>query len=212
MSAYETEEQQLDAIRAWWKENGRALMFGVVLSLAAILGGRYWFHYQHVQAESASMEYAQLLAEMAQHNKEAVMKRGAYIITSFAKTPYAALSALVLAKAHVAAGELAPARERLQWVIEHSGQPETQDIARLRLARVQLAEGHAQQALTTLATVTDVQFRVMVAEIKGDAYVAMNDRAAARTAYQQALESSVSGSDTSLLQMKLDGVGNGAGA
>jgi len=212
VSAYETEDQQLEAFKKWWKENGRALTVGVVISLAAVLGGRYWFHYQRVQAESASTEYEQLLTEMAQNNKKSVMKRGAYIIDTFTRTPYAALSALMLARAHVTAGELPPARERLQWVIEHGGQPEPRDIARLRLARVQLAGGDARQALATLAAVTDVQFKAMVAEIKGDAYLSMGDRAAARTAYQQALDDSMAGGDVHLLRMKLDELGGAAGA
>jgi len=212
VSAYETEDQQLEAFKKWWKENGRALTIGVVISLTAVLGGRYWFHYQRVQAESASTEYEQLLTEMAQDNKEAVMKRGAYIIDTFSRTSYAALSALVLARVHVAAGELPPARERLQWVIEHGGQDETRDIARLRLARVQLASGNTQQALATLAAVSDTQFKAMAAEIKGDAYLSMGDRAAARTAYQQALDNSIAGGDVHLLRMKLDELGNGAGA
>lgn len=207
MSAYETEEQQVEAIKRWWKENGKAVILGVVLTLVAVGGGRYWFQYQSTRAESASVEYSQLLTELGQDNREAVIKRGEYLVNTYPKTGYAALAALILAKAHVEAGEMAAARSRLQWVIDNAPQPELKNVARLRLARIQLAEGNAQQALSTLSGIDSDAFTAAAEEIRGDAYMATGDTGAARTAYQKALDASEPGTDTRLLRMKLDNIG-----
>lgn len=207
MNAYETEEQQVEAIRKWWKENGKMFVLGAVLTLGAVLGGRLWIDHRHAQAEAAAAEYEQLLSELGQGNTEAVIKRGAYLIDSYPATPYSDLAALALAKVRAEAGELPAARARLEWVMEHSAQTELRDLARLRLARVHLQEGNTQQALNVLAALTNAAFSAVVEELKGDVYVVMGDKAAARTAYQKALDHSRSGGDTSVLRMKLDDLG-----
>ncbi len=207
MNAYETEEQQVEAIRKWWRENGKMFVIGAVLTLGAAVGGRLWIDHRHNQAEAASVEYEQLLRELGQGNTEAVIKRGSYLIDSYAATPYSDLAALALAKVRIEAGELPAARARLQWVLEHSAQAELQDLARLRLARVHVEEGNAQQALSVLAALTNDAFTAVAEALKGDVYVAMGDKAAARTAYQKALDHSRPGSDTSVLRMKLDDLG-----
>lgn len=207
MSAYETEEQQVEAIKNWWKENGKSLIFGVVFTLAAVGGGRYWFDYQKTRAESASVEYDQLLVEMAQDNKEAIIKRGEYIVSAYSKSGYAALSALIVAKTRVEAGELAAARSQLLWVIENSDQAELKNVARLRVARILLAEENYQQALATLTGIDSDAFSAPADEIRGDVYMAMDNTDAARTAYQKALDGSEPGTNTRQLRMKLDNIG-----
>ena len=207
MSAYETDEQQVEAIRKWWKENGKAVILGAVLTVAGIGAGSYWYQYQHTRAESASVEYSQLLTELGQDNREAVIKRGEYLVNTYPKSGYAALAALIVAKARVEAGEMAAARAQLQWVIDNAEQPELKNVARLRLARIQLAEGNAQQALATLSGIDSDAFTAAAEEVRGDAYMAMGDTGAARTAYQKALDASEPGTDTRLLRMKLDNIG-----
>lgn len=211
MEAYETEEQQIEAFRKWWKENGKMVVFGAVLTVSAAVGGKMWLNHHHAQAEAASVEYEQLLQELAQGNTEAVIKRGSYLVDNYAATPYSDLAALVLAKQRTEAGELPAARARLEWVLEHSAQVELQEIARLRLARIYLQEGNTQQALSMLAALTNNAFSAAVEELKGDVYVVMGNRAAARTAYEKALDQSSQGSDTSLLRMKLDDLGTSDG-
>jgi len=206
VNTYETDEQ---AIKRWWQENGKMVVTGVVLVLAAVVGTRWWLDRAETQAQTASAEYQQLLTELAQDNREAVIKRGTYLIENYDGTPYGALAALVLAKVRTEAGELAAARSRLEWVRENAPLPELQDLARLRLARVHLAEGNPQLALNILATVTNEAFTVLTEEIRGDVHVAMGNEAAARTAYEKALAHREPGSDDRLLRMKLNELGGG---
>ena len=143
--SYETEEQQVEAIKKWWKENGTMFVAGIVITLGAVVGWRWWMDHRNAQAEAAAVEYQQLLAELSQGDKEAVIKRGGYLIDNYAATPYSDLAALALSRLRVDAGELAAARSRLEWVMNHAEAPELRDVARLRLARVHLAAGNTRQ-------------------------------------------------------------------
>ena len=205
--SYETEEQQVEAIKKWWKENGTMFVAGIVITLGAVVGWRWWMDHRNAQAEAAAVEYQQLLAELGQGDKEAVIKRGGYLIDNYAATPYSDLAALALSRLRVDAGELAAARSRLEWVMNHAESPELRDVARLRLARVHLAAGNARQALEVLSALKNQAFAALADEVRGDVYVAMGDEGAARTAYQKALQASRPGSDTTLLRMKLDELG-----
>ncbi|PAR85254.1 YfgM family protein, partial [Vibrio cholerae] len=42
MELYDTEEQQVEAIKDWWKENGKAVIFGAVIGLGGLFGWRYY--------------------------------------------------------------------------------------------------------------------------------------------------------------------------
>ena len=207
MNAYETEEQQVEAIRKWWQENGKMFIAGMVLTVGSVVGWRMWVDHRHNQAEAASAEYEQLLRELGAGNTEAVIKRGAYLVENFSATPYSDLAALALAKLRLEGGELAAAKGRLEWVLEHGKQDEIRDLARLRLARVHLQGGDSQQALAALAELSNPAFAAVAEEVRGDAYLAQGDKAAARAAYEKALQHSRPGSDTAVLRMKLDNLG-----
>ena len=43
MDIHRTEEEQVEAIKTWWKANGTSVIVGVVLGVAVIFGVRYWF-------------------------------------------------------------------------------------------------------------------------------------------------------------------------
>jgi predicted negative regulator of RcsB-dependent stress response len=58
---YETEEEQLDAVKRWWKENGQSTIIGLVLGVAVILGWNYWQSHKKAQSEQASAIYSQLI-------------------------------------------------------------------------------------------------------------------------------------------------------
>lgn len=211
MEGYSSEQEQIEAIKKWWKKNGKLVILGVVLGFGVLFGTRAWFDYKNSIAESASMEYEQLLEELKQKNNDAVTDRSEYIISSFSNTPYAPLAALVVAKTKVEAGEYADARTKLQWVLDHSTQPETLHTARMRLAKVMIAQGESEQAITLLDSVEPENFLAAYEEIKGDAYIALDMPSKAVEAYKKALAEAPSGIATQQLQMKLNDLAPDAG-
>ena len=206
MTSFETEEQQIAHLKMWWKENGKAVIVGVVLGFGAILGVRAYLSHVETTRQEASIAFEGL--KMAEQQKaEDLISRGEQIVEKYPDTPYAAMASLALARVHVEKGELAAAENRLQWVVEHASQPDIVHVARLNLARVLLAEAKPDQALSLLADVKMESYTPVYQELRGDIYVAKKQPAQARTAYMAALESLDNNGDRQILQMKLDDLG-----
>lgn len=211
MDRYATDEEHLDALKTWWKENGKALIAGVIFGLVGLVGWRYWQGYVKAQAEQASAVYQHLLSQVANKKKETAEQGAKQIMDRFEKSPYAAFAALMLAKLYVEDNDLAKAKEQLQWVLDHSSQAEIKWVARLRLARLLLTEGKAEQAWSLVSEregAEDATSFPSYYELKGDLLVAQGKIQEARNAYLQALALSGSaGGQPSILQMKLDDLG-----
>ena len=56
-----SEEEQLDIVKRWWKENGTSLIAGAALAAAGVFGWNAWQNYQQGQSEAASVRYQQLV-------------------------------------------------------------------------------------------------------------------------------------------------------
>jgi len=211
VEGYESEKEQVEAIKKWWKANGKSIIVGVVLGISLVLGGRWWLASQHKQSELASDQYEQVLQEIRKGDDKAALERGGRLLETFAKSNYAVLTALELAKLKVDQSDLEGARYFLQWVVDHSSQPQFKDVARLRLARVLLAKGDKAGALQMVNTVDIKTFAFPVQELKGDILLAEGKRAEARAAYSAAADAISKGGDRSRIEMKLAEVG-GKGA
>lgn len=189
MNAYASDHEQWELIKAWWKANGKMIVAVVVVTVLATYCFRYWQQYREHRLEQASLLYEQLLTMQTQGGQPA---SSAGIATdlqnNYPKTPYASLAALFDAKNAVASNNLPLAEQKLRWVIDHSSSSALRQIARIRAARVLLANGQAQQALKLLAVVDDAGFIPAVNYVMGDIYMAQGDKTKARHAYQAALD------------------------
>ena len=180
-----TEEQQAERLRQWWRENGRSVIIGLAIGVGGILGWQGWTAHQRQVAEAGSMAYDRFL-QLADDDA-AAYTQGERLIQEHGDTPYAALTALNLAKRHAEDGDLEQARARLNWVIKHADQKGLPELARLRLAGVLIALGRADEALTQLTPVPK-GMEILYEETRGDALKAQGDTGAAASAYDQALE------------------------
>lgn len=185
---YETEEQQLEAIKSWWKENGTMVIAGIVLGLGAIFGWRYYGDYQQQKAQLASSIYDTVLqAAVVNDDLGEQQTRVNRIMAEYGDTPYASLSALVLAKQQLENGEAVQARQQLEWVVKNAERPEIQHIARLRLIRVLFAGNNYDEALALANVDYPESFTALYEELKGDLYSARGDIDKARDAYDRAI-------------------------
>lgn len=207
MNDLETEDQQVEEFKRWWKENGKAAMLGAVLSFCVIFGGKMYMDHQEQQRMEASIAFDIMSQALTDKHTDSVLSQGQQIVTNYPDTPYAALAALALAKQHVDMDELAAAQIRLQWVIDHEQQPDIVHVAQLRLARVLFADAQEEQALTLLTQAHMETYAPIYQELRGDIYVAQNKRDQARDAYTLALEALNEQDDRQLLTMKLDDLG-----
>jgi predicted negative regulator of RcsB-dependent stress response len=200
---YETEEEQVAALKAWWKENGKATMIGLGLGVAVILGWNYWQDYKKDRAVQASDLYNQLLKAVEAGKKDSVEKLSERISTQFNGTDYAAYSGLMAAKVKAQQGDLAGAKGILEKIAAESNK-ELSNIARIRLVRLMLANKEYEQGLKLINDVdpaASASFSGHYDELVGDLYVALDRLDQARTAYESALRN---GYQSPLLQMKID--------
>ncbi|MDQ7090639.1 MAG: tetratricopeptide repeat protein [Methylococcales bacterium] len=205
MAIYDTEEEQVEALQAWWKENGRSLIVGAVLGAALILGWNYWKDQQHEQALEASALYGQLLTLSDQEKDEEAAKIATQLIERYPSSSYADYATLMQAKLNVNAGDLTAAKTILESILKQSD-VELKNVARIRLVRLMLATKEYEKGLQLISETDPAStesFSSSYDELTGDLYVALDRLGEARTAYQNAIRTA---QDSPLLQMKLDDI------
>jgi len=204
-----TEEEQLEAIKKWWIENGWSIVGGIVIGLGAIFGWRSWGAYQLAKAEAASDIYTDLIVEVRQNKNDKVRESANKLLDDYPATSYAIFASLILAKLDVEAGDPTAAIQHLQWVMDKTTRNEFKHLARLRMARVLLDDNKTDQALALLLSVNDQgEFSASYEELKGDIYTQQGDIDKARIAYQLALSGMADGQkENTFLQMKIDDIG-----
>lgn len=202
MEIYQTEEQQVDAIKSYWKDNGNSIIAGIVIGLAGYVGFNYYQDEQLAQEIAVSDAYQTVLEASAKDTK-AFTAAGDAFIAENGKTVYSALTALALAKETATHKDWEQTAKYLAMAIETAPSEGIKAIATVRLARVQIQLTQIEQALTTLNTKLPESFTASVEEIKGDAYLQQGKTELARNAYQAAIDADGLAT-SSALQMKLD--------
>jgi predicted negative regulator of RcsB-dependent stress response len=205
MAIHDTEEEQVEALKAWWKENGKSMIAGAALGAVLIVGWDFWQKHQNEQSVGASILYQQLLTSSEENKQESAEKTAAQLIQAFPSSHYAKYAQLMQAKLKINAGDLAAAKEILQTLLQQKDR-EIQNVARIRLVRLMLATQEYEKGLQLISEADPSKTKSFSAnydELTGDLYVALERTGEARTAYQKAIRTS---QGSPLLQMKLDDI------
>ncbi len=204
-----SEEEQVEELKKWWKENGKSIIAGVVLGLGGVFGWRAWVDYQDNQAAQAAARFEQLSGAVASGQPKQAEEIAKGLFEQYKGSSYTLFSALELAKAKVQQGDTEAAKAQLKWVLEQKAEPSLQQIARIRLARLHLTTGDLDATEALLKSAPRDAFRGNIAELMGDLALARGDRDAARAAYREALDNDVG--NQAVVQMKLDDLADQAG-
>lgn len=205
MSLEQTEEEQIEALKNWFKKNGSAMIVGLALGLAVIGGYRFWVDYHGSQSQKASMEYSNLQNYLINGNAAGVFGVGKQLVEVFPGTPYAALASLSMARMSVQRNAFDAAEVHLRWVIKNASEDGLKNIARLRLARVLLAEKKYSQALALVSKNSEGSYTSLYSEVRGDILLAQKQPRQARSAYQRALKTMRNGDRRRvLIEMKMN--------
>ncbi|TMO69150.1 YfgM family protein [Pseudoalteromonas aurantia] len=197
MEIYSTEEQQAEAIKQFFRDNGVSLALGIVLGLGGLYGWKAYNQSQITNAEAASNAYSEIV------EGEEVLANAESFIANNSDSNYAVLAAFVAAKEAVDKQQYSVATEKLRFAADTVKNLELKATALTRLARIQLTQQKLDEALATLNTPMPASFDAQVSEIKGDVYLEKGDKQSARTHYQAAVSASKDTNNT-LLQNKLD--------
>jgi predicted negative regulator of RcsB-dependent stress response len=210
MAEYMNDDDQVEALKRWWKENGKSIIGGVVLGLALVGGWQGWQRYTAGQAERASAYFEQFSQAVAVGDAAGARQQGERLVGEFGDSAYGVLAALELARLAYEGGDAAQARSRLEWAAAHASDPALEQVARLRLARLLLDAGDLEGAERLVSQPVLDAFAGEYAAVRGDIARARGDDAAARLAYREALDRGAGSSQ--LLRMKLSELGDAPAA
>jgi predicted negative regulator of RcsB-dependent stress response len=204
------EQEQLAELKAWWKQYGNLILLTIVAASLAVAGWGGWRWYERNQAAQASALYETLTKAARAGDTKALRDAGGALTEGYARTLYASMGALVVARFHADRGELKSAKAQLQWVVERAPSEDFRDLARLRLAAVLLDEKAYDEALKLIEAQPLEAYAAQFAALRGDLLLAKNQPAEAKAAYRLALEKAngASGVFRESVQMRLDALGN----
>lgn len=200
---YETEEQQIEAVKKWWKEYGMTIFAGLAIGLVGIFGYRYFIEQRELSMAETSHAYDTVIAKLQQNDKQAFVTEASSFNAEYPGTIYSNLLSLQLAKLAVDAQDLATAGQHLSDILDDPEHGTIENIARLRLGRVLLAQGDTDKALALIAEAPKDEFRSSYEMLRGDIWMAKGDRNRARQAYSSAKEHGADGPVNPNLEMLL---------
>jgi predicted negative regulator of RcsB-dependent stress response len=204
-----TEQEQIEQLKAWIKQYGLTVLSGILIAFLMLTGWHSWQRYQRNVALQASAIYDEMLAARRENNASSLKKvatQAQQLLTHYAKTPYATLAAFELARNAIAQQNFSGAIKQLTWITDHSNSAPMRDIAKIRIARIDITEQKPEEAIAILKKIEDNNFNGLASEVQGDAYLKMNQVEKARQAYLLALQQlpKKEATERPLLQMKLD--------
>lgn len=199
-----SELEQWEWLKGQIREYGLPVFGGIVLGALGIGGWFLWQSHTNHVALAASQKYEHMRLAFARGDRaEAELTLGE-IERNYPSSPYVDQGRLALARVYVDSGELAKAAHELQSIAQGSRDRNLALIARLRLARVQIAEKQPDAALVTLADTDTGAFESSYHEVRGDAYYAKGDKADALREYELARATDIEGvHDHTLLDLKI---------
>lgn len=202
------EQEQVEAFKAWWRENGTGLILSVVIVLGGFAGIQFWRAHQAKQAGEAAALFAEVGKQVASKDPKRVNDAAQAVIDRFGSSAYASRAELLAVEANIRAKDIAKAKTQLQWVLDHTKEDGLKNLARLKLASLLLDEKNYTEALNLLGTKHPESFDALYSDLRGDVLVAQGKTEEARAAYQVAYDKMDDKSTyRNLIQMKLDSVG-----
>ena len=180
------EQEQLDQLKAFWKQYGNLVTWTLVFALAAFVGWNRWEAWQRDQSEKAASMYDEVDHAATAGDAERATRVFADMKARYPRTAFTQQAGLAAAKAEAGKGQIDAARASLAWVAEQSGDDDYRRIARLRLAGMLLDEKKYDEALKQIDAVDGIAFEALAADRRGDILLAQGKVDGAKAAYQKA--------------------------
>lgn len=199
-----SEREQWEALKRGVREYAPAVVAGVAIAALGLGGYRWWQARQNSSDLAAGTMFIQMENAFAQNDRTQAFILLGDLQRRYPSSPYADQARLAAARAFVENGELGKAGGELQEVMQHSNDPILRLLARLRLARVQIAQHQPSTALATLNGAHPGAMAPQYAVARGDAYYAMGDKSAALAQYRLAKATDTEGqTDTGTLDLEI---------
>jgi len=208
-----TEEEQIEAFKRWWNENGTSLFIGVLLAVGGYFGLQFWQTQQQQAREQASVLYNDMIEvgiaqpgePLTDQDINKVQSLADELMADHKNTLYASNAAMLLAKIAVEKNDLAGAETQLRWVLDNGPSDSVTALASVRLAMVLFSADKFDEALALVSEAPSEGFASRYAETRGDILMAQGKLTDAMTAYQLALDTLLQNQSSrrDMIQMKI---------
>lgn len=180
------EQEQLDALKAFWKQYGNLITWLLILALGAFAAWNGWNWWQRDQAYKAGAMFDELDRAAQAGDADRAGRVFADLKERFPRTAFAQQGGLAAAKVQFEKGQADAAKASLGWVAANATEEEYRTVARLRLAALLLESKQFDEALKQLGEATAPGFEALVADRRGDVLMAQGKKDEARAAFQAA--------------------------
>ena len=172
-------------IRSLWSAHKRLIIGTITAMLIMVMGWSAYQQYQQRNMAQAASAYYILVPAFQNEDTKPALEQVHDIQQRYPHSIYAGLSTLHAVKHYVAHQQYDEAINALEWIEAHS-EDLLPTVAKLKRARIYLAQNHAEKALEI--TQNNPYYHAENALIKGDAYLALKQYPQARAAYKQAMQ------------------------
>ena len=203
------EQEQLDELKHFWKQYGHVItwfLIAVMGGYAAWNGYQYW---QKQQSAKAAALFDEVERASASGDPAKLERAWGEMKDRFPSTTYAAQSALLAGKTLQQNEKLDAASAALKWAAENASDEASAQLARLRLANLQIQQKAFEDATKTLSKPFSPAFAGLAADIQGDLLMAQNKSQEAVKAYTDAWSKLETNNEyRRLVQAKLNALGS----
>jgi predicted negative regulator of RcsB-dependent stress response len=180
------EQEQIDELKAFWKQYGNLITWTLTLVLAAFAAWNGWQWYQRDQAMKASVMHDEVEKAVTEGDADKAGRLFADLRERYPRTAFVPQAGLALARLQAEKAKPDEARATLTWVAESAPEAEYKTLALLRLAGVHLDAKKFDEAIKALDAAKAPTFEALVADRRGDVLMAQGKKAEAIAAYQAA--------------------------
>ncbi|MBJ2108448.1 YfgM family protein [Proteus terrae] len=206
MEVYSTENEQVDAIKQFFKNYGLTIVLAAVIGFGGVFGWKYWQSHQTNRLQESADAFATVSEALAKPTPENIALAEKFVTDT--NDIYGALASLELAQIAIDANDLVNGERHLTNAVAKVKNDAFADMLNLRLARVQLALDKTDVALVSLEQVKGKAWNGMKNYIRGDVLAKKGDNAGATTGYRSALTDENAGAIRSLVELKLNNLSN----
>ena len=141
------EQEQLDQLKAFWKQYGNLITWVLVLLLGGYAAWNGWSLYQRDQGAKAGSLYDELDRAAQAGDSERATRIFADMKERYPRATFTQQAGLVAARVAAEKGQYDAASASLGWVADKASEDEYRAIARLRLAGLLLDTKKYEEAL-----------------------------------------------------------------
>ncbi len=180
------EQEQVDALKAFWKEYGNLITWTLILALGAFAAWNGWNWYQRDQALKAGAMHDELDRAVQAGDVDKAGRIFSDLRNRFPRTAFAQQGGLLVAKLQATKAKPDDALASLAWVAANGIEDEVKTVAHLRIAGLHLDAKKYDEALKELDQAKAPGFEALVSDRRGDVLMAQDKKSEAAAAYKAA--------------------------